>query len=139
MPMQPCRKAGCNNLVRNGYCVACQPRFSPAVQAESVRESAHRRGYGRRWQKTSAGFLRCNPICSNSLHLHDERDEPATVTDHIIPHRGDMNLFWDSKNWQPLCKRCHDHKTAIEDGGFGNRRAFKQGDVNKNGAATQIY
>jgi 5-methylcytosine-specific restriction endonuclease McrA len=21
-------------------------------------------------------------------------------------------LFWDEQNWQPLCKRCHDHKTG---------------------------
>jgi hypothetical protein len=34
--------------------------------------------------------------------------ELATVVDHIRRHRGDMNLFWDSSNWQPLCKRCHD-------------------------------
>jgi len=44
---------------------------------------------------------------------------PATVVDHITPHRGDWDLFWDSSNWQPLCKPDHDHKTATEDGGFG--------------------
>lgn len=27
--------------------------------------------------------------------------------------------MWDSANWQPLCKHCHDAKTAREDGGFG--------------------
>ena len=40
---------------------------------------------------------------------------PATVVDHIVPHRGDRKLFWDEKNWQPLCKRCHDTKTLTED------------------------
>lgn len=43
----------------------------------------------------------------------------ATVVDHITPHKGDKALFWQRANWQPLCKRCHDIKTAIEDGGFG--------------------
>ena len=43
----------------------------------------------------------------------------ATVVDHIIPHKGDQKLFWDTRNWQPLCKPCHDKKTATEDGGFG--------------------
>lgn len=43
----------------------------------------------------------------------------ANVVDHIKPHRGDKVLFWDSANWQPLCKECHDRKTATEDGGFG--------------------
>ena len=36
----------------------------------------------------------------------------ATVVDHIIPHRGDMKLFWDESNWQPLCKEHHDQKTG---------------------------
>jgi 5-methylcytosine-specific restriction protein A len=31
-----------------------------------------------------------------------------------------MKLFWDKRNHQALCKRCHDEKTASEDGGFGN-------------------
>ena len=44
----------------------------------------------------------------------------AKVTDHIIPHKRDMKLFWDRNNWQPLCKPCHDTKTAREDGGFGH-------------------
>ena len=37
---------------------------------------------------------------------------PATVVDHIVPHRGDHALFWDEQNWQPLCKSCHDKKTG---------------------------
>jgi 5-methylcytosine-specific restriction protein A len=45
--------------------------------------------------------------------------EPAAVVDHITPHGGDEALFWDRDNWQPLCKPCHDAKTAREDGGFG--------------------
>ena len=51
---------------------------------------------------------------------------PATVVDHIIPHKGDMDIFWDEDNWQPLCKRCHDQKTATENGGFGNRTQGKE-------------
>jgi 5-methylcytosine-specific restriction protein A len=39
----------------------------------------------------------------------------ATVVDHIVPHRGDVKLFWDENNWQSLCKSCHDHKTMTED------------------------
>ncbi len=44
---------------------------------------------------------------------------PASVVDHIEPHRGDSALFWDSGNWQALCKRCHDaHKQRQEHGGL---------------------
>jgi len=38
----------------------------------------------------------------------------ATVVDHVTPHKGDKVLFWDRLNWQALCKRCHDRKTAFE-------------------------
>ncbi|WP_304879789.1 HNH endonuclease [uncultured Parasutterella sp.] len=33
-------------------------------------------------------------------------------------------MFWDESNWQALCKRCHDRKTAAEDGGFGNTNRY---------------
>jgi 5-methylcytosine-specific restriction protein A len=36
-------------------------------------------------------------------------------------------LFWNETNWQPLCKECHDRKTATEDGGFGHYK--KRGSV----------
>lgn len=32
---------------------------------------------------------------------------PATVVDHIQPHRGDMNIFWREGNHQSLCRSCH--------------------------------
>ncbi|MEP2204764.1 MAG: HNH endonuclease signature motif containing protein [Tateyamaria sp.] len=32
---------------------------------------------------------------------------PATVVDHIIPHRGDEALFNDRNNLQSLCTPCH--------------------------------
>lgn len=28
------------------------------------------------------------------------------LVDHIIPHRGDQKLFWDTTNWQSACERC---------------------------------
>jgi len=48
------------------------------------------------------------------------RKEPATVMDHIRPHRDDADLFWGEDNWQALCKYHHDQKTATEDGALGN-------------------
>ncbi len=58
----------------------------------------------------------------------------ADVVDHIIPHKGDQSLFWDSSNWQPLCKHHHDQKTAREDGGFGRAHAGAQVLKNEAGA-----
>ncbi len=42
---------------------------------------------------------------------------PATVVDHIKPHRGDPKLFWDQENWQALCARHHDRDKQREERG----------------------
>lgn len=79
------------------------------------RKSSSERGYGYRWQRAREDFLAKNPICADHKRLG--RVVVATVVDHIIPHRGDLKLFWDRKNWQPLCRQCHDiHKQRQESG-----------------------
>lgn len=40
----------------------------------------------------------------------------ASVVDHIIPHQGDQELFWDEDNWQALCKHHHDGEKAEIEG-----------------------
>lgn len=59
-----------------------------------------------RWQKGRAWFLRQNPLCvfcgEKGLAV------PATVVDHVIPHKGNKELFFDQNNWQALCSPCHD-------------------------------
>jgi len=64
------------------------------------------RGYGGKWQRARVAFLMAHPLCV----FCEARGivSVATVVDHIVPHRGDMALFWDRGNWQPLCKLCHD-------------------------------
>lgn len=62
-------------------------------------------------------FLAQNPLCAACAKVG--RAEVAEVVDHIVPHKGDQRLFWDENNWQSLSKRCHDIKTAKDDGGFG--------------------
>ncbi|KQP35870.1 HNH endonuclease [Pseudorhodoferax sp. Leaf274] len=75
------------------------------------------RGYGARWQRARGFFLQRNPLCCFCHAVG--RVEIATVVDHIRPHNGDMQLFWDRTNWQPLCKPCHDStKKRMENGGF---------------------
>jgi hypothetical protein len=34
---------------------------------------------------------------------------PATVCDHVTPHRGDVAKFW-SGPFQSLCQPCHDRE-----------------------------
>lgn len=73
--------------------------------------------YGSKWQKARLDFLRDNPLCSE----HSKRGlvVAACVVDHKVPHKGDLKLFWDRKNWQALCKHCHDsHKQRLEKSGL---------------------
>ena len=86
-------------------------------ESDDRRGTAQQRGYTSKWQAYRLHFLRHHPLC----RLHEERGEvvAATVVDHIVPHKGDRQRFWDKANHQALCKPCHDAKTAREDGGFG--------------------
>ena len=82
----------------------------------SERESAAKRGYGRRWQGYRERYLREHPLCV----MCQARGEivAASVVDHIEPHKGDHRLFWKPENHQALCKRCHDsHKQRFEKSG----------------------
>lgn len=85
------------------------------------RAGANARGYTYRWQQDSQAFLLLHPLCQCEDCARLGRFRPSKVVDHKVPHRGDMNLFWDRSNWQAMAKQCHDAKTAREDGGMGNR------------------
>ncbi|CDX21963.1 HNH endonuclease (fragment) [Mesorhizobium sp. ORS 3324] len=67
---------------------------------DRTRPSARARGYTVAWEKARVEFLAAHPVCRFC-------PEAANVVDHIKPHRGDMRLFWNRSNWQPLCTRCH--------------------------------
>jgi 5-methylcytosine-specific restriction protein A len=99
----------------SGYCEAHAKL--QRQRADAQRGSASERGYNRRWQKARATFLMRNPLCAHHLALGVL--VAATEVDHIVPHKGDQALFWDTSKWQALCKPCHSTKTASEDGGFG--------------------
>jgi 5-methylcytosine-specific restriction protein A len=88
-------------------------------EVQPARPNAAARGYDGKWRKAREGYLAKHPLCRICKELG--RVVAATVVDHIIPHRGDMKLFWDKANWQPLCKCCHDRKTATKDSGFARR------------------
>lgn len=105
-PKSPCRYPGCPKLCDKGnYC-----EDHAAYSADRMRGSAAERGYDGKWQKARVQFLRKHPLCA---HCREQgRLTPATVVDHIIPHRGDPVLFWDESNWQPLCRDCHGVKTG---------------------------
>ena len=108
-----CRYPGCRKLINYGQ-TYCDEHKNYNRDAE--RKNATERGYTYKWRKASKKFLEQHPLCVRCEAKGIVR--LATVVDHIKPHKGNQKLFWDVNNWQPLCKQCHDRKTATEDSGF---------------------
>ena len=90
-----------------------------------ARRDAHTTYSDRRWRRASEAFIRQYPICvlcvcrgetnqgATDYHIHTQRN---LIVDHITPHRGDGQLFWDCDNWQTLCRMpCHDRDKQRHD------------------------
>lgn len=60
------------------------------------------------WKRTRLHILNRNPVCRYC------KDAPATDVDHAEPHYGDEAKFYDPDNLWPLCRKCHQMKTAWE-------------------------
>jgi len=61
--------------------------------------------YDRKWRKRREQQLHEHPLCRLCMTIRGQIT-PATVADHITPHRGDPVLF--EGELQSLCKECHD-------------------------------
>lgn len=78
-------------------------RKAPRKRNQDWRESAAKRGYGRRWARLRLIVLRLEPMCRAC------KTRPAVDVDHIVPlRRGGTNAM---DNLQPLCRSCHSTKT----------------------------
>ncbi len=115
LPKRKCAEPNCREYAAEGDCRCLK---HAAQYATAVRLAPHR--YERaalyatpRWQAIRRAVLIERPFCVRCLEKG--RYTPAEVVDHIRPHRGDERLFYDYNNLQPLCKVCHDTKTAAED------------------------
>jgi 5-methylcytosine-specific restriction endonuclease McrA len=75
---------------------------------DARRGSSAQRGYGSKWQKARDAYIAAHPWCACGC------GGLATVLDHIVPHRGDMKLFWNPSNWQGLTVRCHARKSPFD-------------------------
>lgn len=113
MPSKPPRICACGKRVSATQRCECQINRERERKArhDANRPTASQRGYGTKWRAARATFLEQNPTCLRC-------GAPATIVDHIIPHRGDLTkrgLFWNRRNWQPLCKPCHDRAKQSEE------------------------
>ncbi len=64
------------------------------------------------WRRARKHWLATHPLCAECKR--QGRITAATTVDHIKPHRGNLQLFWDPENWQALCDECHGKKSAAD-------------------------
>ena len=116
-PKHACLTQGCPTLVERGKARCSLHDVKHQRENETIRGTAHERGYDSRWAKARKTFLLSHPLCAECQR--QGRVTAARVVDHIVPHQGDQRLFWDQANWQPLCDytstfNCHGAKTSKE-------------------------
>lgn len=109
-----CKAPGCPNLTdhRSGYCNIHLKEVRK--QYDDRRPSSSERGYDARWRKARVIYLRKHPLCAECEK--QGKVVVATIVDHIQPHKGNQELFWNEANWEALCADCHNKKSSWEDG-----------------------
>jgi len=104
--LRKCTYPGCNVLVKRGRCIA-----HPTKRV--VRDPAIKKLYNSlQWKAMRAAQLASHPWCTEC----DKRNAlvMATEVDHIQPHEGNPQSFFDATNLQSLCKPHHSNKTSKE-------------------------
>lgn len=66
------------------------------------------------WERRRQALFADDPLC----RMCKQRDEVtiADTADHVVPHRGDPELFWHGE-LQPLCASCHSRLKQREEAG----------------------
>lgn len=109
--LKPCKHPGCPEVTRDGWC----PKHVPTPrQARRKESAAYHSWYPKAiWTKDlrPAQLMR-EPFCR--VCAAQGRRTPATVVDHVVPFRGDWQLFINPANHQSLCEFHHNQKTARE-------------------------
>lgn len=120
MPMLPPRLCRCGYKIAHGASCPCERQRK--AQADKRRPSARQRGYDSKWETAAKVFLMEHRKCACGC------GRVADTVDHIVPHRGDMGLFWDRSNWQALAATCHSSKKqSLEAKARGRSRALADG------------
>lgn len=102
-----------------GSCRAHKGEQSQALMSANRRShlaKAYRKLYKRvEWKRLVAQQLSNHPLCQRCLVKGIE--SAATIPNHVKPHRGDTQLFFDPDNLESLCAPCHDQVVQSEERG----------------------
>lgn len=114
-PLRKCRYPGCCKLTSEGYCPE-HNRKSYRRESSSWHYLYTDPRYG--WAKRRAKHLLEEPWC-RVCAAHGLRVR-ATDVDHVIPHRGNVEMFLHGE-LQSLCHADHAAKTLAENGFYRGR------------------
>lgn len=84
------------------------------IELDRKRGTRTARGYDYQWGKVRSSYIKANPMCE--FCSEDGLLQEAQVVDHIVPISEAPELRLDPDNLRSLCKRCHDRRTALEQG-----------------------
>ena len=104
-------------VVKRANPAAAKARRDRRRRYDLIRKDAPGRALYRtkRWRDVLRPWtLQMNPFCVTCLAIG--RETPTAEIDHVVPHEGDADLFFDRGNLQGLCYRCHVLKTKREVG-----------------------
>jgi 5-methylcytosine-specific restriction protein A len=104
-PLAYCQAGGCPARVVAGYC----PAHAPAPRLERDRPNVE----ARTWYRTArwAALRRVVLVAAAYACAGCGAVQLRLEVDHIEPHRGNADRFWDRSNLQALCPSCHARKT----------------------------
>lgn len=127
MPDRAPRICACGYRIAPGEACPCERGRAADRKRrhDQKRPSAGARGYDRKWRMERARFLRTFPFCAMC-------GKKAHLVDHVVPHKGDSRLFWDTNNWQALCSGCHSQrKQRMEKSAPGEGFGLLQGSTDR--------
>lgn len=102
----PCVVAGCPELCDPGEYYCPRHKLQRERRYNRIRPKRHQlyqTAAHRQWRRA---VLARDPVCKMCGAAR------SVIADHIVPiaHGGS----WDLSNGQGLCRRCHNHKTALD-------------------------
>lgn len=119
MKVKICKKSGCGRTCEPGkeYCYLHSDLEGKRIIFNKRTKSNewHYLYSTARWKRMSKDFLQKYPKCFVC-------GAKATIADHIVPHRGNLELFFNEDNLQPMCWSCHSRKTFKENNNFNGSK-----------------
>lgn len=122
-PHKPCRTHNCSGITQQVFCQKCldkgkTQRVDTRTRYKKKTKEENAFYKSKFWRNQRQEILAANPWCQCDAGYCSHPNpcaQIATVVDHKISRSQGGSDEWSSGNLRPMCKKCHDKKTANED------------------------